>query len=236
MLHNKKFGVQLLVDGRALAECLHADGFSYVLGKKGTVYVFRLINRSQRRVVFVPSIDGLSISGLSASSLSNNLDPGYIVDAGTHVDIPGLRLGDTELVPFTFGGPAGPLASKLRVPPHPGVIQCAVFGEELDRATDVPVLVPQPQICDSDPRVPGGPDSLPEFMGPAADFHKMVTHHPAEDHFVRSARAECTFHFRYGDVRHLRSVGISVRELSGMCTLTSVGEGDRPKCWRGMRQ
>src|SRR5438270_10763894 len=90
------FGVR--VNGKTAHEFQH-QGNTYIEGRRGSTYTLEYTNPTNRRVLIVPSVDGLSVmDGKPASDKSR----GYVVDAWGTVAIPGWRIDDNSVAQFEF--------------------------------------------------------------------------------------------------------------------------------------
>ena len=120
------FEFEVLIHGSSAKEYYH-KGSHYIEGKEGTKFSLRMRNNSNHRVLFVPTVDGLSImSGKEASFKSK----GYIVDAYDALTIDGWRTSDDKVAQFFFSSPKQSYAQKIDKGGNLGVIGCAVFKEK----------------------------------------------------------------------------------------------------------
>jgi hypothetical protein len=121
---NYEFEVK--VNGSTAKEYYH-NGSHYIEGREGQCFSLRMKNNSGSRVLFVPTVDGLSImSGQEASFKSR----GYIVNAYDSLTIDGWRTSDNKVAEFFFSSPKGSYAKKIGKGGNLGVIGCAVFKEK----------------------------------------------------------------------------------------------------------
>jgi len=117
---------EVLVNGHGAKEYYH-NGNYYVEGKEGSRFSLKMRNNSGHRVLFVPTVDGLSImSGKEASFRSR----GYIVNSHDSLTIDGWRTSDDKVAEFYFSKPKESYASKISKGGNLGVIGCAVFKEK----------------------------------------------------------------------------------------------------------
>jgi hypothetical protein len=120
------FEFDVLVNGHSAREYYH-EGRNYIEGREGTKFSIRMRNNSSNRVLFVPTIDGLSImNGKEASYKSR----GYIVNSYDSLTIDGWRTSDDKVAEFFFSSPKGSYAVKKNKGSNLGVIGCAVFKEK----------------------------------------------------------------------------------------------------------
>ncbi len=145
MLKNN-FEFEVLVNGSSAKEYIHKGSY-YIEGKEGSKFSLRMRNNSGARVLFVPTVDGLSVmSGEEASFKSR----GYIVNGYDSVTIDGWRTSNDNVAQFFFSHPKGSYAVKSDKGGNLGVIGCAVFKEKYKAPTYItlqstPTSTPPPQ-------------------------------------------------------------------------------------------
>jgi len=123
----RKSGVELIVllGGVPQYEYRHRDE-TFVEAHLQQEYVLHIANNCNRRVLVVPSVDGLSVmDGKEASYQSS----GYILEAHTAIDVPGWRLNNQDVAKFIFVSEDESYAQSKGKSPHHGVIGLAVFQE-----------------------------------------------------------------------------------------------------------
>lgn len=120
------FEFEVLVNGHPAKEYYHKGNY-YIEGREGTRFSLRMKNNSGQRVLFVPTIDGLSIMDGKEGSFDSR---GYIVNAYDATTIEGWRTSDEEVAEFFFSSPKGSYAKKISKGNNLGVIGCAVFKEK----------------------------------------------------------------------------------------------------------
>lgn len=99
----------------------------YVAGESGQPYVLKVRNRTNERILVVPSVDGVNaITGQTASSRQS----GYIVPPYGEVVIDGWRKSTREVAEFVFTAQSDSYATQTGRPANVGVIGLAVFREE----------------------------------------------------------------------------------------------------------
>ena len=120
------YEVEVLVNGKPLKEYSHKKKV-YIEGRKDTVFSLRLTNIASYRMLFVPTIDGLSvIDGKEASFLS----PGYIIKPWTTVVVDGWRMSDEEVALFFFSSPDQSYGKRTGKGKNLGIIGMAVFDQK----------------------------------------------------------------------------------------------------------
>lgn len=91
--------VSILVNGRPIKEVFH-NGQTYVEGRKNSPYSLKVTNNSSRRILAIPSVDGLSVLNGQPAGINS---PGYVVDAHSSVEVPGWKIeGAQEAGRFVF--------------------------------------------------------------------------------------------------------------------------------------
>ncbi len=121
------YRLQILINGNPVRMYSGNEGKVCVEGRHGSNFTLRLHNDSGGRVLFVPSVDGLSvIDGKRANILSS----GYVVEARGSVDIKGWRTSLEDVAQFQFGTLDKSYAAKMDQPNNVGVIGVVVFQEK----------------------------------------------------------------------------------------------------------
>ena len=132
------FEFEVRVNGSSAKEYIHKGSY-YIEGKEGSKFSLRMRNNSGARVLFVPTVDGLSVmSGEEASFKSR----GYIVNAYDSVTIDGWRTSNNNVAEFFFSHPKGSYAVKSDKGGNLGVIGCAVFKEKYKAPTYITIPTP----------------------------------------------------------------------------------------------
>lgn len=125
-MQKSSYEFDVIVHGSSAKEYYH-NGSYYVEGKEGTRFSLRMRNNSNHRVLFVPTVDGLSIMNGKEASFKSS---GYIVGSYDSVTISGWRTSDDNIAEFYFSSPKQSYASKMDRAGNLGVIGCAVFKEK----------------------------------------------------------------------------------------------------------
>ena len=123
------FEFEIIVNGSSAKEYYH-NGSHYIEGKEGSKFSLRMRNNSGARVLFVPTIDGLSVMSGDEASFESR---GYIVKAYDSVTIDGWRTSNSNVAQFFFSNPKGSYAKKIKKGNNLGVIGCAVFKEKVQQ-------------------------------------------------------------------------------------------------------
>jgi len=125
-MYKRSYGVSVRVKGRTLKEFPHNNEI-WIEGRKGSEFTLKLQNDSNRRALFVLSIDGLDITtGEEATKDAG----GYVLSPNQTLDIPGWRLNNDEIAHFRFHKAARSYAAKTDRPRNIGVIGAAIFMEK----------------------------------------------------------------------------------------------------------
>lgn len=188
--------VEVLVHGRSVQEYLHR-GQTFIEGRRGSEYVVRVRNNTNRRALAVVSVDGLSVMNGQEATRKDN---GYVINAQGFVDIPGWRLDDKEVAHFVFGDLPEAYASKMGKPRNIGVIGVSVFHEK-----------PRPPVmlrC-------FGPtierDRSPVFSGGiGTGFGRPTEHEVSRVRFDRDYTPIAELVMRYDDAEGLQGRGITI--------------------------
>ena len=120
------FEFEVLVHGSSVKEYYHR-GSTYIEGKEGTNFSLRMRNNTGSRVLFVPTVDGLSILNGKHGSFGSR---GYIVRAYDSLTIDGWRTSDDNIAEFFFSSPIQSYAKKIHKGNNLGVIGCVVCKEK----------------------------------------------------------------------------------------------------------
>jgi hypothetical protein len=125
-MQKSDFEFEVLVNGKSVAEYAH-EGKTFIEGKEGTEFTLKFRNRSSRRALFVPTIDGLSVMDGKVASLDSS---GYIVGPYNTETISGWRISDEKVAKFFFSALEDSYAADKGQEGNVGVIGCAVFREK----------------------------------------------------------------------------------------------------------
>lgn len=89
---------KLKVGGKEVIE-YHKDGKIFVEGRKNKEYTLEIYNSTSKRILAIPSVDGLSVlDGKPASKDSN----GYVINPHSVYEIKGWRINNDEVRNFFF--------------------------------------------------------------------------------------------------------------------------------------
>ena len=124
----EKAEVCVCVNGRPVQEYVH-EGKMFIEGRKSSEFTIKIRNRrANERMLFVPSVDGLStMTGKEANIRTSG---GYVLGPQESVDIPGWMLDDESVAKFIFNKKGKSYATKMGKPTNVGVIGVGVFHEK----------------------------------------------------------------------------------------------------------
>ncbi|CAM6054486.1 unnamed protein product [Sphagnum tenellum] len=93
----------VFVKGRSVTEYVHRDQ-TFIEGRGGSNYEIQFFNHNSFNVEVILSVDGLSVTdGKAAGPLSN----GYVVQAGSQIQVPGWTLDNAQVAAFAFASAKG---------------------------------------------------------------------------------------------------------------------------------
>ena len=122
------FEFEVYINGHPAKE-YYQNGATYIEGREGTKFSLRFKNNSWSKVLFVPTIDGLSVMDGKEGSFDSR---GYIVNAYDSLTIDGWRTSNESVAEFFFSSPKGSYAKKMNKGSNLGVIGGAVFTEKFN--------------------------------------------------------------------------------------------------------
>jgi len=120
------YEVQVVVDGVPVRE-YPQDGRFFVEGLQGRRYALRLINRTDRRVEVVATVDGLDVvDGKPGDYVRKR---GYVLEPWQTYDVEGFRLDMGRVAAFRFSSVGASYAARTGNARNVGVIGVAFFEE-----------------------------------------------------------------------------------------------------------
>lgn len=121
------FSLELTVNDKPVYEYLH-QGDTYVEGRKSSVFKLRFRNNSAKRVLVIPSVDGLStLNGKTAGPDS----PGIVVKANEILELPGWMVDSAKSAEFVFQDRESSYARSVDAnTTNTGVIGALVYAEQ----------------------------------------------------------------------------------------------------------
>jgi len=126
--------MEVLINGQVIKEYF-SNNKVFVEGRNGSSFSIRLRNNSSEQVLFVPTVDGLSVMDGKEGSFDSR---GYIVNAYSLVTIDGWRLNEEEVAMFYFSSPEDSYRKRKRMGNNIGSIAVAVFREKEKKVMNYP--------------------------------------------------------------------------------------------------
>ncbi len=124
---------EILINGKPVKE-YYKDGKTYVEGRKGNRFSIRVRNNTGKRILAIPSVDGLSVMNGKEASFDSS---GYIIKPYDALTIDGWRVSDKEVAQFYFADQARSYAAKMDRDGNTGVIGLAIFAEKFNELEEV---------------------------------------------------------------------------------------------------
>ena len=122
----RNYELEVLINGHPVKEYFH-DYKTYIEGRKNSTFSLRIKNNSFEKVLFVPTVDGLSVIDGKNGSFDSR---GYIVNGYSSVTIDGWRLDDNKIAEFYFTSPEDSYRKRKEMGSNLGSIAVAVFREK----------------------------------------------------------------------------------------------------------
>ena len=118
----------IMVNDKPVSE-YRKDFNTYIEGRKGSEFKLQIINNNSKRILVVPSIDGLSVLDGKAADYNSS---GYIINGFSSLIIDGWRISLEEVRKFFFTKKNSSYANKTNQDTsNLGVIGLAVFTEKV---------------------------------------------------------------------------------------------------------
>lgn len=130
-MKKQNYEVEILVNGKPVKEYFKNPKV-YIEGREGNDFSIRIKNNGYKRIVAIPSVDGLSV--LDGKEASHN-SQGYIISGHDSMTIDGWRISDDEVKLFYFTNPEDSYAERKDEGDNLGVIGVAIFREK-----DAPII------------------------------------------------------------------------------------------------
>jgi len=135
-----QFEVRLLVNGREIPKYKHETG-TFVCGFEKQDFEIELVNHTDKIVLMIPSVDGLSVTdGKEASEDSQ----GYLVRPKSSVKIPGWTLDNDAVAKFVFAEKKKSYAATHEdhaSTDNVGVIGCLVYSRKVNEGEKIDELL-----------------------------------------------------------------------------------------------
>jgi len=94
----REYEACVLVNGKPVTEVTH-NGRTYIEGRNNSVYKLRFTNKTSRRVLIIPSVDGLNVLDGKPCGKDSR---GYVVGAYGSITIPGWTVDGSTAAKFMF--------------------------------------------------------------------------------------------------------------------------------------
>lgn len=118
--------------GRKPADEYFHNGAIWIEGREGNSYTIDLTNRSNRRALFILSVDGLDVLEGKPAGLESQ---GYVIPAGQTISVPGWKVNDQQAAEFFFSRSRESYVNSIGgSTTNTGVIGAMVFKEYQDPA------------------------------------------------------------------------------------------------------
>jgi len=116
--------------GRTPADEYYHNGVVWIEGREGNNYTIDIRNNTDRRALFIVSVDGLDVLAGQPAGPSSQ---GYVVNAHDTVSIPGWKLDDQQAAEFFFSRSRDSYVNAIGgSTSNTGVIGAMVFSEYVE--------------------------------------------------------------------------------------------------------
>lgn len=137
MLKND-YEVEILVNGHKVDEYLK-DGKVYIEARKDTKYSIKIKNNSWKKILAIPTVDGLSVIDGKEASFDS---PGYVIYPHHSSTIDGWRKSNSEVAEFYFSDLEKSYAAKVDKSGNQGIIGVAIYQEKESVTTVYTMIQP----------------------------------------------------------------------------------------------
>ena len=97
-MYQNDYEVQVLVNNKPVKEYLHNSKY-FIEGRKDTSFKIKIKNNGFRRIIAVPTVDGLSVMDGKPASVNSS---GYVIDGRSSMTVDGWRVSNDEVSTFVF--------------------------------------------------------------------------------------------------------------------------------------
>lgn len=126
-MYQNDYEVQVLVNNKPVKEYLHNSKY-FIEGRKDTSFKIKIKNNGFRRIIAVPTVDGLSVMDGKPASVNSS---GYVIDGRSSMTVDGWRVSNDEVSTFVFCSKNKSYSAKTKkADGNQGVIGVAVFREK----------------------------------------------------------------------------------------------------------
>lgn len=123
-----KYRVEMIIGRKVVRKVVH-NGATYLPVEVGREFEITLHNSTNKRVVGVVSVDGLSVMNGEDANYNNS---GYVIPAYGSYTVKGWRRGDSEVASFEVTKPGSSYAEKTGRPNNVGVIGVIFYPEKIE--------------------------------------------------------------------------------------------------------
>jgi hypothetical protein len=125
-MYRNQFIYEILIKGKPITE-YSQGGEIFVEGRHGSEFELFFKNNSNNRVLFLPSVDGLSVFDGQPAGVESK---GYIVNGWSSIVVPGWTLDNSNVAKFTFAAQEQSYSSQSgQGTANVGVVGAMVFEE-----------------------------------------------------------------------------------------------------------
>jgi len=124
-MFKSNYETQILVNGQPVKEFAHKSKF-FIEGRKDTEFEIKIKNNGFKRILAVPTVDGLSVLDGKPADYDSS---GYIINGYDAYTIKGWRISNKEVAKFIFCDKNKSYAAKSKENGNQGVIGVAIFKE-----------------------------------------------------------------------------------------------------------
>ena len=118
---NSSIGVDILVNGKPLQTFKH-DGKIFIEGRNGSEYEILISNNSYKRILVIPSVDGLNCLNSEEADSQNGV--GYVLEKFQNFHLKGFRINNEKVASFLFSKKDKSYANKIGA----DIKNCGVIG------------------------------------------------------------------------------------------------------------
>ena len=136
-MQKSNYEVEVLVNGHPVQEYFK-DSKHYIEARKSNEFSLRIRNNGSKRIVALPSVDGLSVLDGKEAGMNSQ---GYIINGYDSLTIDGWRVSDSEVRKFFFTYPENSYAKRKNNGDNLGVIGVAIFREKETHQCPDPIII-----------------------------------------------------------------------------------------------
>lgn len=137
-MKKQNYEVNVLVNGQSVREYCKNNKI-YIEGKNSSNYSIKIKNNGFKKILAIPTVDGLSI--LNGKEASHN-SPGYIIEGYNSITIDGWRTSNDNIAKFYFTNPEDSYRRKIDKKNNLGIIGVVIFREKETVDNSIPYTIP----------------------------------------------------------------------------------------------